>query len=182
MRHELTPELTFIVLARPPSAPAELAHLLAHCEMAGDVNLFLHQRYDDDDDDDDADDAARPTTWGELEIMIANPQVRRRGLAHEALRLFVHYVLTTSLGGVELPASRLFARVALENTPSLGLFTKLGFVQHSVSDVFQEAELRLGAAPPAAPPVSVLAWPETTGPSVPGPAHAPDQTPPPSQA
>lgn len=62
---------------------------------SGDVNIFLN-------------DHEEPHT-AEIEIMVAEPRSRRRGLAHEALGLFMAYAaahLVRWLWGVRLGCSR----------------------------------------------------------------------------
>ncbi|TFY68859.1 hypothetical protein EVG20_g3379 [Dentipellis fragilis] len=73
-------KLTFIILARPETdapastpTPAQIAAL----PMVGDVNLFLKGAPADDDFE------------AEVEVMIADPAYRRRGLAHHALSLLL---------------------------------------------------------------------------------------------
>ena len=58
--------------------------------MVGDVNLFLSS----DEDDEGA-------IVGEVEIMIANQEVRGRGLGKEALKAFLGYVAREVMGFVE---------------------------------------------------------------------------------
>ena len=72
--------------------------------MAGDVNLFMH----------DLDD---PTN-AEIEIMIAEEQYQKKGLAREALKLMLNY------GVCELGVTRFFAKIHETNTVSIGLFKR----------------------------------------------------------
>ncbi|WFC93903.1 hypothetical protein MBRA1_000529 [Malassezia brasiliensis] len=82
-------KLTFIVLARDRDVKQDdLAALLSRSPMAGDVNVFFNQVYDDDDED------TVPLTYGEMEVMIAEPTFRRKGLADEALRMLMYYITT----------------------------------------------------------------------------------------
>lgn len=73
--------------------------------MAGDVNLFMHDRDD-------------PFN-AEIEIMIAEPRYRRKGFAEEALLLMM------KIGIAELSIHRFFAKISEDNQPSLSLFRKL---------------------------------------------------------
>ncbi|KAI9362496.1 N-acetyltransferase 9-like protein [Zopfochytrium polystomum] len=97
--------------------------------MVGDVNLYLN----------DHDDPKR----AEIEIMIAEPTMRRRKLGYTALRLMIRYAFEV------LGITSLMAKISLSNKSSIRLFTeKLGFEQLSVSDIFQEVTLekQLGEA------------------------------------
>ncbi|KAK2077544.1 hypothetical protein QBZ16_004389 [Prototheca wickerhamii] len=94
--------------------------------MVGDVNLFWN----------DLDDANAT----EIEIMIAEPSRRRRGLAEEALTLMMTYAVDT------LNVSLFRAKIGEQNTPSLRLFHKLGFKEVSRSEYFKEATLELPAS------------------------------------
>ncbi|KAI6024906.1 GNAT domain-containing protein [Pisolithus microcarpus] len=66
-------KLTFIILA------VEKEGALSTCPMVGDVNLFLKGHPSDEDFE------------AEVEIMIAESDYRRRGIALEALRLMLSY-------------------------------------------------------------------------------------------
>ena len=92
-------------------------------KMVGDVNLYFH-------------DSDEPTT-GEIEIMIAEPSCRRKGLATEALKLFMNFAITT-LGTV-----RFVAKISNKNAPSIGLFTSLGYNIYKLVDVFEETHMDL---------------------------------------
>lgn len=168
--HLYSPELTFIVLARDQDVKQDdLAALLSRSPMAGDVNVFFNQVYDDDDDDDK--DAA-PLTYGEMEVMIAEPRFRRKGLADEALRMLLYYITTTPTPAPDaapaeaqvlpLPPTRLMVRIGSANDASLALFQRLGFAKFKENAVFQETELRVqdSEALQRTAPRAVLAWPE----------------------
>ena len=90
--------------------------------MCGDVNLFLHPYL-------------HPS--GELEVMIAHPSSRRKGIASEALTLLMEYARTVY--GVH----SFVAKVGGANKESLSLFReRLGFAHAEYVDVFDEHELR----------------------------------------
>ncbi|XP_077980532.1 N-acetyltransferase 9-like protein [Glandiceps talaboti] len=100
--------------------------------MCGDVNLF----FNDQDD----------KSVAEIEIMIAEPNCRGKGLGKEALLLMMKY------GVQELKVTKFTAKIGCQNTRSLGMFKKIGFVEESVSEVFQEVTLELPITP------STLQW------------------------
>ncbi|KAI8828888.1 hypothetical protein BJ741DRAFT_669886 [Chytriomyces cf. hyalinus JEL632] len=120
-------KMTFIILSKLlqsdyKSVPPQEQQLLGR--MVGDVNLYFT----------DFEDAlGRP----EIEVMIAEPSVRRKGLGLEALQLIMQYAVE------KVPSIHSFvAKVSLKNDASRALFTKrLGFVEVSVSQVFGEVTL-----------------------------------------
>ncbi|OJA11139.1 hypothetical protein AZE42_02385 [Rhizopogon vesiculosus] len=134
-------KLTFIILAR------ENDEDLSANRMAGDINLFLKGRPQDDDFE------------AEVEIMIAELAYRRKGFALEALRLMLTYVtqaapsfsscatlpLHTPPPPPPLPVhpSRLVVRISQSNQPSIKLFLQLGFAVVRVVEVFDEVEMRM---------------------------------------
>ncbi|KAK0186745.1 GNAT domain-containing protein [Armillaria mellea] len=148
-------KLTFIILARHardsllddeknpiPSDPRILS-----LPMAGDVNMFLNGAPEDDDE-----------FTAEVEIMIAEPDYRRGGLALEALQLMLQYATANRflIEGISVPIvfpkpsplpilpSSLVARIGDTNLPSIRLFEKLGFVITKRIEVFSEVEMKLG--------------------------------------
>ncbi|EDO35470.1 predicted protein [Nematostella vectensis] len=90
--------------------------------MAGDVNLF----FNDPDD----------LHVAEIEIMIAEPSSRGRGLGKEALLIMMSYGIS------KLHVNRFTAKIGHDNEPSLSLFNKLGFTKISESEVFKEVTLK----------------------------------------
>ncbi|KAK9825446.1 hypothetical protein WJX81_000479 [Elliptochloris bilobata] len=114
---------TFVVLDRAlPDIPGTGRH---GGGMAGDVNLFFN--------DPDNRSAA------EIEIMIAEPHSRRRGLGREALELFMAFAVHT------LGVTSFRAKIGETNSASLHLFTQLGFAEASRSSVFQEITMEFNA-------------------------------------
>jgi RimJ/RimL family protein N-acetyltransferase len=95
--------------------------------MVGDVNLFLHDRDD-------------PTN-AEIEIMVAEPKWRRKGLAKEALHIMMGYALKN------LNITRFFAKIGTKNTASLSLFQGLGYTEVNYVEAFEEHELALHCKP-----------------------------------
>ncbi|KAF9121480.1 N-acetyltransferase 9 [Mortierella sp. 14UC] len=113
---------TFIILAREsPEQEITPENALAQ-PMVGDVNLFFN-----DHDDPHA---------AEIEIMIAEPSYRRKGVGLEALRMMMTYAYQ-SLG-----TKRITAKISTENKGSIQLFlTQLGFIQIGYSQIFEEVTL-----------------------------------------
>ena len=91
--------------------------------MAGDVNLF----FNDHDDH----------RIAEIEVMVAEPSSRGKGLASEALRIFMAYGIT------QLGVIKFRAKIGQSNEASLSLFKKLGYQEVSRSEVFKEVTLEL---------------------------------------
>ena len=120
---------TFIILdpARPDT-PGTGRHGGA---MAGDVNFFLNDRDD--------------PRAAEVEVMVAEPASRRKGIAREALEMFLAW------GRVELGLTRFVAKIGLDNAPSRALFAALGFGVKEVCEAFEEVHMELlcGEPPPA---------------------------------
>jgi RimJ/RimL family protein N-acetyltransferase len=112
---------TFILLDPAlPDTPGTGTH---GGRMAGDVNFFLN----------DPDDSS----VAEIEIMVAEASSRRKGLASEALRLFMAY------GMKHLGLTKFRAKIGEANAASLALFSKLGYQEVSRSSVFKEVTLEL---------------------------------------
>ncbi|XP_035157592.2 alpha/beta-tubulin-N-acetyltransferase 9 isoform X4 [Callithrix jacchus] len=91
--------------------------------MVGDVNLFLTDLED--------------PTLGEIEVMIAEPSFRGKGLGTEAVLMMLSYGVT------RLDLTKFEAKIGQGNEPSIRMFQKLHFEQVAVSSVFQEVTLRL---------------------------------------
>ncbi|KAL4447998.1 hypothetical protein ABPG75_005217 [Micractinium tetrahymenae] len=112
---------TFILLDPDfPDTPGTGTHGGA---MAGDVNIFLN-------------DHEEPHT-AEIEIMVAEPRSRRKGVAEEALTLFMAYASS------RLGVTKFRAKIGEANTPSIQLMSKLGFAHVSRSEIFKEVTLEL---------------------------------------
>ncbi|KAG8446332.1 hypothetical protein GDO86_013968 [Hymenochirus boettgeri] len=90
--------------------------------MVGDVNLFLT-------------DPDNPSL-AEIEVMIADPSYRGRGLGGESVRLMLYYGVTS------LRISIFEAKIGQENVASVRLFHKLHFQEVSSSEVFKEVTLQ----------------------------------------
>ncbi|KAL8031073.1 hypothetical protein ABFX02_13G002000 [Erythranthe guttata] len=114
---------TFIVLDKE-LVVGDFVHGQSHTEaMVGDVNIFMN----------DLDD---PQT-AEVEIMIAEPKSRGKGLAKESILLMMAFA-------VENFGIHIFrAKIGQSNEASLNLFKKLGFKETSCSEIFKEITLEL---------------------------------------
>lgn len=121
---------TFIVLAGADHVvggeclPAEIER------MAGDVNLF----FNDHDD----------SHFAEVEVMIAEAAHRGKGFGKEAVLLMLQYGVET------LGVTKYTAKIGFANSASLGLFAKLGFVEVSRCEHFEEVTLELPVVAAAA--------------------------------
>ena len=143
--HEDPSKLTYIVCAGASWEAADLTR-----GMCGDVNAF----FSDGDDDDGGDRTAGPRSdalQAELEVMIAEASMRRRGLARLALLLLVRYIAH------RIPRVTTFvAKITDANAPSLRLFRSLGFEFHKHIAVFETTEMRMSAE--AARAVAEAEW------------------------
>lgn len=100
--------------------------------MAGDVNLHLL--------DAEAEDLGEPSAVvAELEVMVAEPESRRKGIATDALRLMMAYAR------LHLRVQVFVAKVLDTNTPSVELFENvLGFQVYRRVKAFGEVHMKLG--------------------------------------
>jgi len=109
---------TFIVLCKKSylsCTDPENAHITA---MVGDVNLFLNNLDD--------------RSEAELEVMIAEPNVRRNGYGKESVVLMLYY------GFKFLSIQKYIVKIGTDNHGSIKMFLNLGFQMQSFSEVFQE--------------------------------------------
>ncbi|ORY48502.1 N-acetyltransferase 9-like protein [Rhizoclosmatium globosum] len=119
-------KLTFIVLSKDmdgklngsPAAEAALGG------MIGDVNLYFTDFED-------------PIGKPEIEVMIAEPSMRRKGAGLEALQLIMQYAMQN------VPGIHTFvSKISLKNEPSRTLFTqKLGYKEVKIVEAFEEVTL-----------------------------------------
>lgn len=129
---------TFIMLDRGrPDTPGTGAH---GGGMAGDVNFFLNDRDD--------------PSAAEVEVMVAEPASRRKGLAREALGMFLAW------GRAELGLTRFVAKIGLGNAPSRALFESIGFSIKEVCEAFEEVHMELDCkgALPSSPPYTCRSY------------------------
>ncbi|XP_051968762.1 alpha/beta-tubulin-N-acetyltransferase 9-like [Xyrauchen texanus] len=109
---------TFIILDKQkwadPSIPEE------QC-MVGDVNIFLTDPSD--------------PSLAELEIMIAVPYYRGKGLGKEVTRMMMCYGIS------KLGIRKFEVKIGLDNKISIAMFKKFHFRELSISEVFREVTL-----------------------------------------
>ncbi|XP_032822909.1 alpha/beta-tubulin-N-acetyltransferase 9 isoform X5 [Petromyzon marinus] len=111
---------TFIVLER---AAWDREPCSEETCMAGDVNLFLTDPGDH--------------SLAEVEIMIAEPSCRGKGLGREATLIMMQYGLQN------LGIKTYQAKIGMDNVVSISMFKKMHFKEVSRSNVFQEVTLQL---------------------------------------
>ncbi|KAJ3029141.1 UNVERIFIED_CONTAM: hypothetical protein HDU68_012910 [Siphonaria sp. JEL0065] len=121
-------KLTFIVLSLNMDgslngSPASEVQILK-AGMVGDVNLYFTDFED-------------PLGKPEIEVMIAESAVRRKGVGLEALKLIMKYAMQN------VPGIHTFvAKISLKNEASRTLFTqKLGFKEVKIVEAFEEVTL-----------------------------------------
>ncbi|XP_068120620.1 alpha/beta-tubulin-N-acetyltransferase 9 [Hyperolius riggenbachi] len=90
--------------------------------MVGDVNLFIVD--------------PENTSLAEIEIMIAEPAYRGKGLGEESVRLMLFY------GASTLKTTIFQAKIGQENIKSVQLFSKFHFEEVSLSAVFKEITMQ----------------------------------------
>mmetsp|Transcript_6513 Transcript_6513/g.9081 ORF Transcript_6513/g.9081 Transcript_6513/m.9081 type:complete len:209 (-) Transcript_6513:2877-3503(-) len=118
---------TFILLQKSKFDESKLTgRKEIDCEissMCGDVNLFFNN-YENSSD-------------AEIEVMIAEPDCRRQGIAFEAVSIMMRY------GIQKLGAKRFFAKISSSNEASQKLFRRLGFEECNYVACFDEHEYHL---------------------------------------
>ncbi|KAM4524105.1 alpha/beta-tubulin-N-acetyltransferase 9 isoform 1-T1 [Odontesthes bonariensis] len=111
---------TFIILDKQRWADASNEE--EQC-MVGDVNIFLTDPTD--------------PSLAELEIMIAEPSHRGKGIGKQVTRMMMCYGVT------KLGVRKFQAKIGVDNQLSVAMFKKLHFQEVSVCKVFKEVTLEL---------------------------------------
>ncbi|XP_038592023.1 N-acetyltransferase 9 isoform X1 [Micropterus salmoides] len=111
---------TFIILDKQQWADTSVEE--EQC-MVGDVNIFLT-------------DPTEPSL-AELEIMIAEPSYRGKGIGKEVTRMMMCYGVT------KLGVKKFQVKIGLDNQVSISMFKKLHFQEVSVCKVFKEVTLEM---------------------------------------
>ncbi|KAI9382675.1 hypothetical protein POPTR_014G161800v4 [Populus trichocarpa] len=96
--------------------------------MVGDVNIFMN----------DVDDPQ----VAEIEIMIAEPKSRGKGLGKESVLMMMAYAVR------DLGIHVFRAKIGESNGSSLNMFCNLGFQETSRSEIFKEVTLELPMTQP----------------------------------
>lgn len=89
--------------------------------MIGDTNLFFATPED--------------RLCAEAEIMIAEPWARGKKCGWEAMLLMFWYAI------MYLEVKQFVVKISFDNVPSINMFTNMGFIEMSRSEVFQEITL-----------------------------------------
>ncbi|XP_029313077.1 alpha/beta-tubulin-N-acetyltransferase 9 [Cottoperca gobio] len=111
---------TFIILDKQQWADSSVGE--EQC-MVGDVNIFLTDPTD--------------LSLAELEVMIAEPGHRGKGIGKEVTRMMMSYGVT------KLGVKKYEVKIGLDNQVSIAMFKKLHFQKVSVSKVFKEVTLEM---------------------------------------
>ncbi|XP_041830842.1 N-acetyltransferase 9 [Melanotaenia boesemani] len=111
---------TFIILDKQQWADPSVEE--EQC-MVGDVNIFLTDPSD--------------LSLAELEIMVAEPRYRGKGIGKEVTCMMMCYGVT------KLGIRKFQAKIGLDNQISIAMFKKLHFQEVSVCKVFKEVTLEL---------------------------------------
>ncbi|KAI3322996.1 hypothetical protein HD806DRAFT_95336 [Xylariaceae sp. AK1471] len=137
--------------------------------MVGDVNLFLAPCDDGENENKPGENGDENATCGEIDIMIAMPEHRRKGLGEAAVRAFLQF-LTRHHDGIMSEYSlaseqarpdgaakntrlkRLVAKISADNVGSIRLFESLGFRRDGEPNYFNEISLVFPFPPPLPPP------------------------------
>jgi len=114
--------------------------------LAGDCNLFFHSQYNEEFIEELKEkkhplaskiDPQNAYNVGEIEIMIAEPESRGKGLAKESLKLLMVYAVQN------LNTAKFIAKIGEENGESRNLFKKLNYDQVGEPNVFNEVAMEL---------------------------------------
>lgn len=102
--------------------------------LCGDINCFFSDYFTEDYNDFDGEGEWKPDGLvGEINLMVARKASRRKGIAEEAITLFLEYIRK------HIPNVKLFiAKIQDDNLGSISLFQKLGFVQFKHVQCFNE--------------------------------------------
>lgn len=100
--------------------------------MCGDVNFFLTKHENEE--------TQKEELHAEIEVMIAEPSSRRKGIATEAILLMMQY------GLLHLKIDKFVAKIIKENQESLNMFTsKLKYKVLRFVEYFEQYELEWDA-------------------------------------
>ncbi|WBW72131.1 N-acetyltransferase [Schizosaccharomyces osmophilus] len=136
-------KLTFIVVYKhgvENKKPQVLHEIASHHidEMIGDVNMFLTEGYEDVEEDQNQ--ICSTYIQAELELMIAKPEFRSKGLGTTIIEAFLYYIEQSGLLE-STHIAKYIIRVGSKNLPSLRLFKKEGFQQTKYVACFDQVEM-----------------------------------------
>ncbi|RSL85390.1 hypothetical protein CEP51_003337 [Fusarium floridanum] len=141
-------KLTFIVCAPLEEATSVIKAGTADADelMRGDINFFLHT-YEANEEEEAI---AQEQNWltGEVDVMIASPSHRGRGIGRAAVQALLTYLrrhmseMLAEYGGGELKG--LMVKIKESNKGSRALFDKMGFVQRGGVNYFGEVVMVKG--------------------------------------
>lgn len=94
--------------------------------LVGDANLFIQQPEEEENHH-----------IAELDVMIAEVEFRKRGIASKAIELLMEFAQS------ELGISRFVVKILQENQASISMFTKLGFQFVRKQEAFGEVVYQL---------------------------------------
>ncbi|PVU89565.1 hypothetical protein BB559_005062 [Furculomyces boomerangus] len=114
---------TFILLSKEPGTKSNAQNWRDLNRMVGDVNLYINDIYDKE--------------RAEIEVMIAEPEFRGKGIASEALKILMCYALKA------LGISKFYCRILEKNVQSIKLFSNLGYKITERSEYFKQVTLEL---------------------------------------
>nr|XP_043624497.1 N-acetyltransferase 9-like protein [Erigeron canadensis]XP_043624498.1 N-acetyltransferase 9-like protein [Erigeron canadensis] len=118
---------TFIILDKDLIS-GKFIHGDPHVEaMVGDVNVYMNDLED--------------SHLGEIEIMIAEPKCRGKGLGMESVLMMLVFAIENH------KINTFRAKIGFSNEASLNMFKKLGFKEVSHSEIFKEVTLELPVTP-----------------------------------
>ncbi|TGJ80292.1 hypothetical protein E0Z10_g8479 [Xylaria hypoxylon] len=160
-------KLTFIVCQPANAGPSAASSIHAGVDdappcMAGDVNLFLTPDEVDNNNNNKNNDGGENAICGEIDIMIAAPEHRRRGRGEAAVRAFLRFLagnldavmreyargaVSSSARNHDMRLTKLVAKINAENAGSIRLFENLGFRQDGEPNYFNEISMVLADFP-----------------------------------
>ena len=116
----------------------KLTFLIRDCTLenealCGDINAFFSEYFEEDWTDSDIDSTKPDGLVAEINLMIAEKQSRRKGIAREALELFTSFVME-NIPNVKL----LVAKIQIGNAASIKLFESQGYHEFKRVECFNE--------------------------------------------
>ncbi|EGR29149.1 n-acetyltransferase 9, putative [Ichthyophthirius multifiliis] len=91
--------------------------------MVGDINLFFHSYIEENE--------------AEIDVMIADKQARRQGLAQQAVEIMMDF------GMAYYKKNRFIAKIKNDNQKSIKLFEKIGFLKFEEVQKFNEVHYQM---------------------------------------